>query len=534
MLERKLITILSLIVLLPLLFLSWQSWTISRDTHQVNQARFDNLISAQLDKTDAVVQAYFDEMQLKLSLMIPRWQFDTQSLRQTIASEGAIRQIFVIDKDKKRLFPADSSPLKQGEIALLKRLQPIFYDPNILFANPSEPLKEEQVQGMKKQRLTKKRVAKGIPKDALRHGWYLWHWQGGANLIYWQQNHQQQIIGVELAPIRVKSDLISRLPNTETGKKGSDFRLRVLDTAGHIVYQWGQYHRVNAVALQQRSLRYPLSSWSLAYYANAYKPALLSRYSLLLTLLGFAVLISVLAWFLYREQSREMRLATQRVDFVSQVSHELKTPLTNIRLYAEMLEDQLAYEGEKNPQQQRYLQVITTESQRLSRLIANVLNFSRTPQIHKRLFDVDEVIQQSLTHFKPSFATLSIVWQFDLQAKGSLLSDPDALEQIITNLLSNVEKYAVEGKQVDISSVMTEHYFTLQVRDYGRGISRNERKRVFQPFYRSNNQLTEGVSGTGIGLAIAKTQAELLGGSLELITVNQGACFQLTLPLTSI
>jgi signal transduction histidine kinase len=404
----------------------------------------------------------------------------------------------------------------------------------MLFSNQSEQLLEEQTQAKTKsqsfssKRIASKRIAskgitKSLPKNVLQHGWYLWHWEGGANLIYWQQNNQQQIIGVELEPVRIKSDLISRLPNTVS----DNFRLRVLDTAGQIIYQWGAFRPRKTQALQQHSLSYPLSSWSVEYYAEAYSPAVLSRYSLLLTLAGFALLISTLAWFLYREQTREMRLATQRVQFVSQVSHELKTPLTNIRLYAEMLEDQL----DNDPQQQRYLQVITDESQRLSRLIANVLNFPRKPRLHKREFDVNAVIQQSIAHFKPSFAAKSIALNLDLQAMDSLLSDPDALEQIINNLLSNVEKYASNGKQIDISSAIDQQQFTLKIRDYGKGIARSERKRIFQPFYRINNQLTEGVSGTGIGLAIAKQQAELLGGSLELIAVDKGACFQLKLPL---
>jgi len=94
-----------------------------------------------------------------------------------------------------------------------------------------------------------------------------------------------------------------------------------------------------------------------------------------------------------------------------------------------------------------------------------------------------------------------------------------------------VEKYAADGKQVDISSAIDQQQFSLKIRDYGKGIARSERKRIFQPFYRINNQLTEGVSGTGIGLAIAKQQAELLGGSLEIVNVSQGTCFQLKLPL---
>lgn len=532
--QRKLLIILSLIVLLPLIFLSWQSWKISRDNHQVNKAHFEQLISARLDKVDALVQAYFDETQLTLSLLIPQWKLETNGIREITNSNGTIRQIFVIDKNNKRLLPANNIPLTRNESALVQRLTAIWHDPKILLSNQPEPSAEEQTQAktksrsMSSQHMVSKSMTKNLPNNVLHHGWYLWHWEGGANLIYWQQNNQQQIIGVELEPVSIKSDLISRLPDTTSDHDSTNnFRLRVLDTAGKIIYQWGAFNPAKNQSLQQHSLSYPLSSWSVEYYGEAYSPTVLSRYNLLLTLAGFALLISALAWFLYREQIREMRLATQRVQFVSQVSHELKTPLTNIRMYSEMLEDQL----DDNPQQQRYLQVITDESQRLSRLISNVLNFSRKPRLHQHEFEVNPLIQQSISHFKPSFATKSIALNLDLKATGSLFSDPDALEQIINNLLSNVEKYAADGQQVDISSTIDQQHFTLQIRDYGKGIAHRERKRIFQPFYRINNQLTEGVSGTGIGLAIAKQQAELLGGSLTLISVDKGACFQLKLPL---
>lgn len=530
--QRKTIIILSLIVLLPLLLLSWQSWKMSKDDQQVNSARFENLVSARLDRIDSLVQSYFEETQLKLGLMIPQWTLSTDGVRKIIKNDGSIRQIFVIDENKQRRLPSNNTALTVDEQTLINRLTPIWRDPQMLFSNQADAQANEKMKSNTQQQYSKKsapRISSKISpalKSARHYGWYLWHWEGGANLIYWQQNHDRTIVGVELEPIRVKSDLISRLPNTSAADSSSDFRLKVLDTAGHIVYQWGNYAETESSDAQQKyALSYPLSSWSLEYHGKPFTPSSSSRVSLLVTLIGFGLLIAGLAWFLYREQTREIRLATQRVQFVSQVSHELKTPLTNIRMYAEMLEDQL----EDEPQQRRYLQIITDESQRLSRLIANVLNFSRTPRIHKRNFDINSLIQQSIAHFKPSFDAKNITLMSKLEAKGEIFSDPDAIEQIINNLLSNVEKYAAEGKQLDIDSEIQNEQLILWVRDYGKGIPRSERKRIFQPFYRINSQLTEGVSGTGIGLAIARQQAEKLGGSLVLADVKTGSCFQLTI-----
>ena len=356
----------------------------------------------------------------------------------------------------------------------------------------------------------------------------MWYWGSDANLIFWQQNNDGSIVGVEMEPIRVKADLISRLPDTAPDS-ASDFRLRLLDTAGHVVYQWGNFGIAESkdIPQQRRPLSYPLSSWSLEYFGEPFSQAGFSRYSLLLSFLGFAFLIAALAWFLYREQTREMRLAAQRVQFVSQVSHELKTPLTNIRMYAEMLEQQI----EDAEQPKRYLQVITDESKRLSRLISNVLNFSRAPRVHKREIIPDDVIKQSIQHFTPGFAAKNIILETRLNSADTINTDPDILEQILNNLLSNVEKYAADGKRLDISSEIKDKSFHLRVRDYGNGISRAERKHIFKPFYRINDKLTEGVSGTGIGLTIARQQAQYLGGTLELIDVEPGACFELTLPI---
>lgn len=364
--------------------------------------------------------------------------------------------------------------------------------------------------------------------DANKQGWYMWHWGNDANLIFWQEGKDNSIVGVEMEPIRVKADLISRLPDTVPGEN-LDFRLRLLDTAAKVVYQWGNYEIIESQNKPQQrlGLSYPLSSWMLEYYGDPFNQKGFSRFNLFLSLLAFALLLAGLAWFLYREQTREMRLAEKRVQFVSQVSHELKTPLTNIRMYAEMLESQV----DDAEQPQRYLQVITDESKRLTRMISNVLNFSREPRIHKREIDADAVIRQSIEHFQPSFKAKNLVVNADLKMDGLLNTDPDLLEQILNNLLSNVEKYAADGKRLDINSELINESYVVTIRDYGLGISKMERKQIFKPFYRIDDKITEGVSGTGIGLTIARQQAEYLGGSLEYADVKEGACFELKLPL---
>ncbi|MEE9325669.1 MAG: HAMP domain-containing sensor histidine kinase [Cocleimonas sp.] len=579
--QKRLMIILALIVLLPLMLLGWQGWKINQDNKQLNEARFNSLVSARLNQVDTIIQSYFEEMQLKWNLLIPQWDLSNQATRKRIENNGNIRQIFIIDANKIRRFPPTDAEITAAEKTFVNRLASIWQDPQMLFSNqtniqtgerfasldqsekrkaPSKSLfdfssrssyqesADSQLQydstsvvssaseavgfvEKAKPKISTKRKSNSIEAKTnnARQGWYMWHWGSDSNLIYWRQDKSQQIVGIEMEPIRVKADLISRLPDTSSRQANQDdFRLRLLDTAGHVVYQWGNYNQSPNETMQKKApLSYPLSSWSLEYYGKTYNGSAISQYTLLITLLGFGLLISGLAWFLYREQSREMRQAAQRVQFVSQVSHELKTPLTNIRMYAEMLEDQI----DDREQPKRYLQVITDESKRLTRLISNVLNFSRAPRIHLREIDPNNVIQQSIDHFKPGFEAKQIAIESELLSEDNIQTDPDILEQILNNLLSNVEKYASIGKRVTIHSDIKDSQFMLRVRDYGKGVSRSERKRIFQAFYRINDNITEGVSGTGIGLTIAQQQAQNLGGTLEYIEVKQGACFQLLLPI---
>jgi signal transduction histidine kinase len=243
------------------------------------------------------------------------------------------------------------------------------------------------------------------------------------------------------------------------------------------------------------------------------------------------VVLTGLAVFFYRESSRELREARSRVRFVNQVSHELRTPLTNIRLYAELLEGRI---GDGDVEARRKLEVIVAESERLSRLIGNVLTFARQGRgelaLHPRPGSLDEVVGDVVEQFRPALAARGVTVEQALDAKGAVLLDRDAVEQIVGNLLSNVEKYAPRSGPLEIRSHREAGRTLLQVADRGPGIPQVSTEAVFRPFVRLSNRLTEGVSGTGIGLAIARDLARLQGGELRLVPSERGACFELELP----
>ena len=142
---------------------------------------------------------------------------------------------------------------------------------------------------------------------------------------------------------------------------------------------------------------------------------------------------------------------------------------------------------------------------------------------------MDEVLQSVLDHFKPALEAKEIEVQFECGASESESFDADALEQIVGNLISNVEKYGAAGKYMKLTSRRLGDVVEITVTDRGSGLSARERHRIFEPFYRVSSALTDGVVGTGIGLAIARDLARLHGGDLHLDPTEVGARFRVTL-----
>lgn len=271
--------------------------------------------------------------------------------------------------------------------------------------------------------------------------------------------------------------------------------------------------------------------WSLHRYypvrvAVAYRlPVLAGSFSVgLLVLLG-GLWIAV-------SQKKSFRLAEERVSFVNRVSHELRTPLTNLLLNTDLALDALPVEDGKI---RRRLGLIREETSRLSRIVDNVLAFARIERGKAMSAPAPCHLPQMLGELRENFASLferkSIRCDYDNQAPGRIIVDRDALSQILSNLLSNIEKYAGEGARARIGLREQDDKLLIEVADDGPGIPREARQLVFLPFERAGSRVDEGASGTGLGLAISRDLAERMGGRLDLLSSGRGAKFRLTLPL---
>ena len=236
---------------------------------------------------------------------------------------------------------------------------------------------------------------------------------------------------------------------------------------------------------------------------------------------------------LLRLGQRQLALARQQQDFVSAVSHELKTPLTSIRMYGEILREGWADEAKRKT----YYDFIFYEAERLTRLINNVLQLARMSRNEQAGTLTDMTVGEALAELKPRLESQLEPSEFDLLITGTdevesarIKIDIDGFIQIFINLVDNAVKFSANGvqKRVDIRcQQMQDGKIQFSVRDYGPGIDPDQMKKIFKLFYRSENELTRETVGTGIGLALVHQLASAMQTEVDVVNCEPGAEFRL-------
>lgn len=447
--------------------------------------------------------------------------------RDFVRAEPVVRALVVWDEAGRVVFPPPQGPRSLFEQRdLLRQEQALFDRPGARVSSVAE----EEAPGATSQQ-TVSSLARGPEETSgaggASHGWYVWYHGNDLNLMLWQRNGGR-VIGVEVDRYRLLADFVSLLPDEVSG----EMSFELLDARGMALHHWGSGG--GGIEVARLPLPEPLSAWQLRALAAAAPGTDAWGRSAVLGLgaglLALALALAGLAVAFWRSQARAFREAERRVSFVNQVSHELKTPLTNIRLYAELLAERLDGAGGEAG---RHLEVVVAESQRLGRLIDNVLTFGRHQRGALRLRPaaacLDEVVERVLQTFRPRLVERGVRVEFEPGAPARVLVDTDALEQILTNLLSNLEKYAAAGGLARVETRREGEITRLRVADRGPGVPAHERERIFQPFVRLSDNPAEGASGAGIGLAIVRELARLHGGEARLLDEGPGAVFEVRL-----
>jgi signal transduction histidine kinase len=240
-------------------------------------------------------------------------------------------------------------------------------------------------------------------------------------------------------------------------------------------------------------------------------------------------------FFMYRMAAQQMRLARQQQDFVSAVSHELKTPLTSIRMYGELLKSGWADETKK----QSYYDYIHSESERLSRLIDNVLQLARltrsTQKLAMQLIDVSELVDmvRSKVGTQVERAGFELRLRNEMPPDAKIEVDEDCFAQIFINLVDNALKFsaAADTRAVEIACrPESDGSVLFTVRDYGPGVPKAQMKKIFELFYRPSDELTRDTVGTGIGLALVRQLADAMHAGVDVRNCEPGAEFRLRFP----
>jgi len=355
-----------------------------------------------------------------------------------------------------------------------------------------------------------------------RTGWLPWRDGAKLHMIGWRELGGGLIVGVEVQLKQVAAGLGDVLP--EGREAGEVYELREI---GGAIYQQKRLSATERVVSEREPLiTVPISEavlpgWEVVgYLAETSKRMSDGVFFVLSGLLAGVLVAAILVGgtLLLRQARLSEEEAAQKTSFVANVSHELKTPLTTIRLYAELLEQGRVTDAAKRIE---YLGTIGRETQRLARLVNNVLGFSRLEQGTKR-FDVRELdlageINRLLDTHAPRLAECGMSLQREVpDGPLSVRADRDALEQILINLLDNACKYAAGGGEVSVVlAARSEGGAEVRVADRGPGVPPAHRTRIFDKFHRVDATLTAAQGGAGLGLSIARQLARGQGGELR-------------------
>ncbi|MEJ7593999.1 MAG: hypothetical protein WKF77_20865 [Planctomycetaceae bacterium] len=367
--SRSLILII-LIVLLPTGLLTWFGLRIARDEKSMTEQRFRSVMEQRLQDVNRLIERQFSDTERRLQRVTAIDQYSVEELRELIRSTPQVTQVFVLTPNGELLYPNPGSSLNGTEQSFLRQAARMFTErdlqnavalaeatgrrgdfspsPESTISQPKKvgssldaQLSAEQIQsvetiqdnaasnaGLAMSRQAAEPFAEiqsqavGTPSFLSSSGWFVWYWDRGLNLVYWQRRPSGHLVGASLERSRWISDVISVLPETESGSTSVDqvtSSFRVVNAASETVYDWGPEIEENAVPFCEVPVAAPLASWRMQCFVPGDQLLAGTGRSAIVTLAAglsaFTLTLVVLAWLLYRDYARDIREATQQNEF---------------------------------------------------------------------------------------------------------------------------------------------------------------------------------------------------------------------------
>lgn len=474
-------------------YVSLRQWETSAELLFREQAR--DLASMTTEKVEMLLLRTEDEILGRIEAIVRRPGFTPDALREVVATAPFVERLCLVDRQGRLLFPAGLTPEDVGAVSkLLVEISQAFWE-----------------RGSRRHVVVGDQV---ILAAVLRIG------------------SDPLLVALRRNPEVLRREIVEKTLRAVEGPT----IIAVIDDQDRPVYARAPLDRAERIATA--SFGAALPSWRVALYQpEGLSPREAVRRQATVFAIAFGLLLVVIVAGLvvtYRLVKRETEMARLKADFVANVSHDLKTPLSLIRMFGETL--QLGRVTDEAGRQE-YYRVITRESERLSRLIDNVLDFSRLED-GRREYDivttaVEPVIRETLEAF--DYVLGQQGFKVEVSAPPDLPPvplDADAVGQALANLVDNAIKYSGDVRTLRIDARIDGDALAISVADTGIGILPEEQPKIFEKFYRVGRSETQGRRGSGVGLALVRHVAQAHGGRVTVESrPGEGSRFTLWFPL---
>lgn len=547
--KKKIITYWLLLLIPTILIVGVAFQLLVHEQERVNRNTISSISERVTTVTDAIQITIGDiETGLTESLFqVPEAKLET-TLITWAETNPLVRNVFIWKKNEvpQLKLPKGGMESTKEEREFIKRYDSLFSGraPWQTVKNRSRDEISKQtprnfIQKTKKFSLERKKlldlakpetlITKEEQADEKKSCWLPWLAENSFFILGWVQTRENgPVYGVELELMTILSRLVTELPEVDS----ENAAYALTGENGQMLHQSGAFPiNTDQTPEFSRKLSPLLPHWGVSLYINKQKlvsnKGFLYLTSLLLVIFVTAIVSGGI--LLTRQAQRSYKDAREKTTFVSSVSHELKTPLTSIRMYAELLQTGRITQPEKI---NHYLSVIVTESQRLTRLVNNILDFGKLEEgkktYHLKSFLVSDLINEIAELHKMRISQAGLAMKTSIpDIKMPVKTDRDAIEQVFLNLTDNAVKYAAEGKEIFLSIDTDDpDFYLLSISDYGPGIPAAQAEKIFDKFYRIDNSLTSAQPGSGLGLSIARRIMRDLGGDLQYKPGSKtGSCF---------